>query len=71
MMTPNAYSTNDYLRSVYSTWSDDIQTPCREILHTCCFPGNCRNSCYDAETADYFDCDPMSLDKYIGLVNWN
>jgi predicted branched-subunit amino acid permease len=32
---------------------------------------NCRNSCYGGETADYFNCDPMSLDEYIGLGSWN
>jgi hypothetical protein len=28
---------------------------------------NCRNSCYSGERADYFNCDPMTLDEYIGF----
>jgi hypothetical protein len=32
---------------------------------------NCWNSCYSGETSSYFACEPMSLEEYIGLVNWN
>jgi nuclease HARBI1 len=32
---------------------------------------NCQNSCYGGETSDYFNCDPMTLDEYIGLISWN
>jgi hypothetical protein len=31
----------------------------------------CWNSCYCGETASYFTCEPMSLEEYIGLLNWN
>jgi hypothetical protein len=31
---------------------------------------NCHNSCYGGETSSYFACDPMTLEEYIGLINW-
>jgi hypothetical protein len=35
---------------------------CGKILHS---HWNCCNSCYSIETSDYFNCDPMSLDKCV------
>jgi nuclease HARBI1 len=32
---------------------------------------NCCNSCYGGETSSYFECEPMTLEEYIGLINWN
>ena len=32
---------------------------------------NCRNSLYGSQTSDYFNCECMSLDDYLGLVNWD
>jgi nuclease HARBI1 len=32
---------------------------------------NCRNSVYGSQTAKYFECEPMSLEDYINLVDWN
>ena len=32
---------------------------------------NCRNCLFGGQTSDYFNCDSMSLDEYLGLVNWD
>jgi nuclease HARBI1 len=32
---------------------------------------NCRNCMYGGQTAEYFECDPLDLNDYIGLVDWN
>jgi nuclease HARBI1 len=32
---------------------------------------NCRNSIYGSQTAKYFEVEPMTLEEYIDLVNWN
>lgn len=45
--------------------------PVAKYYYTAVFLINCRNCFYGGETADYFNCSPMSLDEYIDLVDWN
>jgi hypothetical protein len=45
--------------------------PVAKFYAAAVFLVNCQNSCYGGETASYFACEPMSLEEYIGMVNWN
>ena len=48
-----------------------FRTPVAKYYTVAVFFINCRNCIYGGETADYFDCEPLSLDEYINLVDWN
>jgi hypothetical protein len=68
----NVGNLDDYLmgfltnRTTYDTRSP-IQVACGKILRS----RDCRNSCYGGETSDYFECDPMSLMRWLGKLELN
>jgi nuclease HARBI1 len=47
------------------------RVPVAKYYFVAVFLLNCRNSLYGSQTADYFDCHPLSLEEYIDLVDWN
>jgi nuclease HARBI1 len=47
------------------------RVPVAKYYYAAVFLLNCRNCMYGGQTADYFGCDPLDLDDYIELVDWN
>ena len=45
--------------------------PVTKYYFVAVFLMNCRNCLYGSQTSDYFNCECMSLDDYLGLVNWD
>jgi hypothetical protein len=48
-----------------------FRIPVAKYYYTAVFLANCRNCMYGSETSNYFDCEPMSFDDYIALVDWD
>jgi nuclease HARBI1 len=48
-----------------------FKLPVAKYYATAVFFINCRNCIYGGQTAKHFECEPMSLEKYLSSVDWN